>query len=75
MSETPDVAREQRAAGDRGIRTNEEVGQTVALATAGSPVAQKGLAREKKCGSRNVGYRQPHLLDEGVQRFDGRERQ
>ena len=75
MAETPDVAREQWAAGDRGMRADEEVGQTVALATAGSPVAQNGLAREKKCGSRNAGHRQPHPVDDGVQRFDRRKRQ
>jgi hypothetical protein len=72
---TPDVARQQRAVGDRGMRADEEVGQNVAFATAGSSVAQQGPTREKKCGSRNVGHRQPHPADDGLQRFDGRKRQ
>src|SRR5438552_13540148 len=72
---TLDVAREQRAACGGGVRANEEVGQNVALATTGAPVLQKRLASEKKRGSRNLGQSQSHLVDDGVQRFDGLERQ
>ena len=56
------------------MRADQKVGPGVALATTGSPVTQKGLAREKERGAGNVGHRQSHRVVV-VQRLDGRERQ
>ena len=71
---TLNVAREKGAVRDGGMRANKEVGQDVALATAGSSVAQKGLARKKECGARNLGHDQRHPVDDGVERFYASER-
>jgi len=48
---TLNIARQQRAPCDCGMRANEEVGQHVFLATTGTPVAGKGglSARGESC--------------------------